>query len=68
MKNILQGTLIGAKKIKDVLSTKKAMLVSGVVAGILGTQAVENHTTHANQVISRSTYSEILRNNESCIS
>jgi|GEM_PF-946173 hypothetical protein len=65
MKNILQGTLIGAKKTKDVFSTKKAMLVSGVVAGILGTQAVENHTTHANQVISRSTYSEILRNNES---
>lgn len=64
IKNIVRAGVTGAKKAKSVLSTKKSLIIAGVVAGIIGWQKYQDYTTHANEILVNQAYTQLLEKRE----
>lgn len=64
IQNTIRAGVTGAKKVKSVLSTKTSFMITGIVAGIIGSQIYEDYTTHANEILVNQAYAQLLKKRE----
>lgn len=64
IKNTVRAGVTGVKKAKSALSTKKSLIIAGVVAGIIGAQKYQDYTTHANDMLVNQAYAQLLDKRE----